>query len=125
LIIGVGVDIVSIERIEEAVQTFDAFLDRIYTEGEVAYCYKRTNPHPSLAARFAAKEAVIKAIPSCESIPLKDIEVVVEESGQPVIKPGETLKEELEKINASSIHLSLSHEKSYAIAYAVIEKNEK
>ncbi len=123
MILGVGVDIVSNQRIEEAVQTFDAFLERIYTKDEIAYCYKRAKPYPSLAARFAAKEAMIKAIPSCEAIPLTEIEVVVEDSGQPSINPGKTLKEELDKAGATAIHLSISHEKTYSVAYVVIEKD--
>lgn len=123
MILGVGVDIISNERIEEAVQTFDAFLERIYTPEEIAYCYKRRKPYPSLAARFAAKEAMIKAIPSCETIPMTDIEVVVAESGQPSIHPGKVLQEELDKAGASRIHLSISHEKAYSVAYVVIEKD--
>ncbi|HEB02743.1 MAG TPA: holo-[acyl-carrier-protein] synthase [Nitrospirae bacterium] len=122
MILGVGVDIVSNQRIEEAVQTFDAFLERIYTKDEIAYCYKRAKPYPSLAARFAAKEAMIKAIPSCEAIPMTEIEVVVEDNGQPSIQPGKTLKEELDKAGATAVHLSISHEKSYSVAYIVIEK---
>ncbi|MCK4911943.1 MAG: holo-ACP synthase [Thermodesulfovibrionales bacterium] len=123
MILGVGVDIVDISRIEEAVQTFESFLERIYTQREIDYCYKRIKPYPSLAARFAAKEAVIKAIPSDEPVPLKDIEVVVSESGRPSIKPGKTLKEEMEKAGATNLHLSLSHEKTFAIAYVVLEKD--
>ncbi|HEB01951.1 MAG TPA: holo-[acyl-carrier-protein] synthase [Nitrospirae bacterium] len=122
MILGVGVDIVSNLRIEEAVQTFDAFLERIYTPEEIKYCYKRAKPFPSLAARFAAKEAMIKAIPSRETIPMTEIEVVVEDNGQPSIHPGKTLKEELDKAGATAIHLSISHEKTYSVAYVVIEK---
>ncbi len=122
MILGVGVDIVDISRIEEAVQTFDSFLERIYTQAEIDYCYKRAKPYPSLAARFAAKEAVIKAMPTDESIPLKDIEVVVSENGCPSIRPGEVLKEELRKSGITNMHLSLSHEKTFAIAYCVVEK---
>ena len=124
MILGVGVDIVDISRIEEAVQTFDSFLERIYTQREIDYCYKRAKPHPSLAARFAAKEAVIKAMPTDESIPLKDIEVVVSESGRPSILPGKVLKEELKKTGVTDMHLSLSHEKTFAIAYCVVEKTD-
>ena len=122
MILGVGVDIVSNKRIEEAVQTFDAFLERIYTPDEIAYCYKRAKPYPSLAARFGAKEAMIKAIPTCETIPMTEIEVVVADNGQPSIRPGKILKEELEKAGATGIHLSISHEKEYSVAYVVIEK---
>lgn len=124
MILGVGVDIVDISRIEEAVQTFESFLERVYTQEEINYCYKRIKPHPSLAARFAAKEAMIKAIPTDEPIPLKDIEVVVSESGRPSIRPGKALKDELERSGITNIHLSLSHEKTFAIAYCVVEKTD-
>ena len=124
MILGVGVDIVDISRIEEAVQTFDSFLERIYTQREIDYCYKRIKPYPSLAARFAAKEAVIKAMPTDETIPMKDIEVVVSENGSPSIHPGETLKEELRKSGVTNIHLSLSHERTFAIAYCAVEKTD-
>lgn len=122
MIHGVGVDIVSIKRIEESVKNFeDSFLERIFTEEEIEYCYKKKDPYPSLAARFAAKEAVIKAVHTKDSIPLKDIEVAIAESGKPSIRPGGHLKEILDNEGVKSIHLSLSHEKKYAVAYAVLE----
>ena len=123
MIHGVGVDIVDIDRIRSSVDHFgDDFLERVYTPDEVSYCMKRKDPHPSLAARFAAKEALIKALTTDESIPLKDIEVVVAESGKPSILPGACLKELIGSLGISSVHLSLSHEKRYAVAYVIIEE---
>ena len=122
MIHGVGVDIVDIDRIRSSVSNFgDIFLERVYTPDEVSYSMKRKDPHPSLAARFAAKEALIKALTTDESIPLKDIEVVVADSGKPSIKPGKCLNELMNTLGISSIHLSLSHEKRYAVAYVIVE----
>ncbi|MCI0469949.1 MAG: holo-ACP synthase, partial [Nitrospirae bacterium] len=86
---------------------------------EIAYCYERKNPFPYLAARFAAKEAMIKA-----SGPMRDmrlafpaIEILNEPSGKPFINILNS------KLNSSlSIHLSMSHERTHAIATVVIEK---
>ncbi|MFC1549572.1 holo-ACP synthase [Nitrospirota bacterium] len=122
MIHGVGVDIVDIERIRNSVANFgEDFLERVFTPSEIEYSMKRKDPHPSLAARFAAKEAMIKALTTDETIPLKDIEVVVSESGKPSIRPGEKLSEIMDGLNIQSSHLSLTHEKRYAVAYIVLE----
>jgi len=122
MIHGVGVDIVDIERIRNSVGHFgEDFLERVFTPAEVEYCMKRKDPHPSLAARFAAKEAMIKALITDETIPLKDIEVTISESGKPSILPGEKLREVMDSAGVTSSHLSLSHEKRYAVAYVVLE----
>jgi phosphopantetheine--protein transferase-like protein len=122
LIHGIGIDIVRINRIEESVKNFEeSFLERIFTRQEIEYCYKRKNPYPSLAARFAAKEAVIKAVHTEESIPLKDIEVMIADSGKPSIRPGKNLQNVLSDEGVKTIHLSLSHEKKYAVAHVVLE----
>jgi len=119
---GVGVDIVDIDRIRNSVSRFgEEFLDRVFTESEVKYCMKRKDPHPSLAARFAAKEALIKALTTEESVPLKDIEVVISDSGKPSIEPGARLSEMLASAGIVASHLSLSHEKHYAVAYVILE----
>jgi len=119
---GVGVDIVDIDRIRNSLKHFgDDFLERVFTDSEVKYCKKRKDPHPSLAARFAAKEALIKALTTDETIPLKDIEVVISDSGKPSIVPGSRLRELLRSAGIKASHLSLSHEKRYAIAYVILE----
>jgi len=119
---GVGVDIVDIDRIRNSVSHFgEDFLERVFTPSEVEYCMKRKDPHPSLAARFAAKEAMIKALTTDESIPLRDIEVVMSDTGKPSIKPGIKLKEIMDTVSIKGSHLSLSHEKRYAVAYVILE----
>ena len=122
MIKGVGVDIVEIERIRSAVKDFgDHVLDRIFTLDEVAYCTKRRDPNPSLAARFAAKEAMIKALPCEDSISLRDIEVYINELDKPCIHPSDGLKSIMDSCGVSSVHLSLSHERTFAVAYVVLE----
>jgi holo-[acyl-carrier protein] synthase len=122
MIHGVGVDIVDIDRIRNSVGHFgEDFLERVFTPSEVEYCMKRKDPHPSLAARFAAKEAMIKALTTDDTIPLKDIEVAIAEGGKPSILPGLKLKEIMDSLDIKHSHLSLSHEKRYAVAYVVLE----
>ncbi|MFC1769978.1 holo-ACP synthase [Nitrospirota bacterium] len=122
MILGVGVDIVQINRIEKSIKNFgDTFLDKIFTNDEIAFCYKRKDPYPCLAARFAAKEAIIKCLASHLSVPLLHIEVAVSEEGKPSIKAGESLEEAFKKMGVEHVHLSLSHEKKYAVAYAIVE----
>ena len=122
MIIGTGIDIVKIARIEKSISRFgDAFLERIFTHNEISYCKRRRNPAPSLAARFAAKEAMIKAAPEGTFVPLKDIEVVLSDSGKPSIKPGDTLGAVMERAGVRAIHLSLSHERDNAVAMVILE----
>lgn len=123
MIYGIGVDIVKVERIKEAVERWgERFLRRVFTPGEIAYCYKKKNPFLSLSARFAAKEAFIKAAGSSKGISLADIEVRNSEGGVPFISVENKLKEFLAANSLSRTHLSLSHEKDYAVALVVIEK---
>ena len=122
MILGTGVDIVQIARIEASLKRFgDSFLERIFTPEEVAYCKKRKNPAPSIAARFAAKEALVKSLPEGESIALREIEVATSGSGKPSIMPGKALETIMENVGARAIHLSLSHERDYAIALVILE----
>ncbi len=120
---GIGVDIVRISRIKEAVQRWgDKFLERVFTEQERKYCFKKVNPYPSLAARFAAKEAFIKAISTTEVISLREIEIVNDSSGAPVLRLHGKAERMLGMISANrKIHLSLSHDGDYAVAFVVIE----
>ena len=121
MICGVGTDIVEILRIREAVEKWgDTFLNKIYSEPEITYCYSRNDPALHLAARFAAKEACIKALSTSitDYISMKDIEVRNEPSGKPSIhicKNGTSL-------GRITLHLSLSHERQYAVATVVAEE---
>jgi len=123
MVYGIGIDIVKTKRIKEAVDKWGKrFLDRVYTADEIAYCYKKHSPYLSLAVRFAAKEAFIKAIGSEIIAPLNEIEVVNLGSGKPVIKLNVKLDDYLSNILISNIHLSMSHERDYVVACVILEQ---
>ncbi|HAK88045.1 MAG TPA: holo-[acyl-carrier-protein] synthase, partial [Nitrospiraceae bacterium] len=94
---------------------------KIFTDNEIAYCNEKKDPYPHLAARFAAKEAVIKASSSLRGMRLAfhDIEVLNEPSGKPFIN---ILSPYLLPLNSFIIHLTLTHERNYAVAVVVVER---
>ena len=114
-----GTDIIEVERIKESIEKLgDKFLNRVYTSNEIAYCEsKKANKYEHYAARFAAKEAIFKAIsPLLDnkfSIDWIDIEILNDNQGRPYVN---FYKDELKKVN---IDLSLSHIEEYAVAMAV------
>jgi holo-[acyl-carrier protein] synthase len=121
LVVGVGVDLVEVERIAQMARKWDErFLVRIFTAGEIRRCRQRATSAECFAVRFAAKEALAKALGHgwCRHFKWTDIEVVNDESGQPNFAiSGITQK----LIKNRMVKLSLSHTKSYAIAVAVVE----
>jgi holo-[acyl-carrier protein] synthase len=117
MIRGIGIDLVSTSRIEDAVGRWGSrFLERVFTEGEIAYSMRHATPYPQLAARFAAKEAVIKALGGAHGLALKDIEVIADTTGKPMIRLPRAME------GVAAIHLSLTHERGYAAASVVIER---
>lgn len=116
-------DIVDVSRIEAAAKKWgNRFLKRVFTENELAYCLKKTQPYTSLAARFAAKEAFIKALQAEVVIPLRDIETINNKSGVPSIRLYGRTKEIFDELTSEgSIHLSLSHDGKLSIAFVIIE----
>ncbi len=119
-IIGIGTDIVEIRRIEEIVRKTDRFCKRIFTPSEIAYCdSKGKSRYASLAARFAAKEAVAKAIG--QPLPWQDVEIFTQPNGKPTVR----LHGRAEQLaGKSKVHISLAHTRSYAHAVAVVEVDE-
>jgi holo-[acyl-carrier protein] synthase len=118
---GIGVDIIEIQRIQSSIEKFgDTFLRKIFTEDEIVYCRSRKNPAQHFAARFAAKEAVSKALATGWSgeFEWKNVEVMNELSGKPTVILHGTTAQALEK---STVYLSLSHSESSVVAFAVIE----
>jgi holo-[acyl-carrier protein] synthase len=112
----VGVDIVEIRRIAEAIDARgEAFLERVYTSAEIAAYRQKL---PSLAARFAAKEAVIKAL-SCTALALTDIEILSCPDGKPLVNLTGKAKEKALSMKLSALDISLSHSREYAVACAV------
>jgi holo-[acyl-carrier protein] synthase len=117
----IGVDIIEIARVHEAVQQWgDRFLRRVYTESEL----KRYRESPSsLAVRFAAKEAVVKALGTSEGgIGWKDIEILAEPGGRPVVNLYRRAREHADGLGLAGMAISLSHSRDYAIAFVVGEK---
>lgn len=120
MLTGIGTDTIEIERITEACAN-KRFLERVYTIAERDYCFNRKNPYPSLAARFAAKEAVLKALGTgLAGCRFTDIEVVFEYAGGPpaVKLSGGALKVANEK-GVDKVLISLSHDRTRAVAFAV------
>jgi len=116
----VGVDIVEIARIERAIaRRGDGFLHRIYTGPELKLCHKKPS---SLAARFAGKEAVIKAIGTqTEGISWREIEILAEPSGKPLVHLYGKARNQADSLDLDKLAISLSHSKEYAIAFVVGE----
>jgi len=123
-ITGVGTDIIEIKRIEKAAAQGERFLRRVFTPGEIAFCMRRRNPWPGLAARFAAKEAVFKALGSGVTVWQ---EVEIRGGGnQPVqvILTG-TAEQIARSQHIDQVLLSVSHDRERAVAFATaITKGE-
>lgn len=123
-----GTDIISVARIKNSITELgETFIKRIYTDEEINYCEsKRMCKFQSYAARFAAKEAMYKALSpeSADNVSWHDLEIVKKKNGKPVAKLSGRLKDEADKkgISDVDIDISLSHDDSYAIATVVIKK---
>ncbi|MBS3735709.1 MAG: holo-ACP synthase [Candidatus Bipolaricaulota bacterium] len=114
---GIGIDIVKVPRLKQLVDRWDRkFLDRVFTDTELDYCFSARRKHEHLAGRFAAKEAVIKALG--EKIPWKSINVESERNGRPfVLVERDEGKDNLNE----NLHISITHLEDYALAIAVLE----
>ncbi len=119
-----GVDIVEIPRVQRVLAGYGRrFLERIFTEGEIAYCRGRApTGSPNLAARFAAKEATMKALGTgTRGVSWKDIEVLRRESGEPHIRLHGRAEARAQRLGVVEISLSLSHCREYAVAFVVAQ----
>ena len=116
--ISVGVDLIEIDRIAATLERFGTrFLERVYTPGEIAYCRGRA---PQLAARFAAKEAVMKALGTgTRGIGWREVEVTRRRSGEPGIELHGRAIERARSIGIDRLAVSLSHSRGFAVASVV------
>ena len=116
-----GVDIIEISRVKRVLERYgQRFLDRVYTAREIAYCRGRA---PNLAARFAAKEATMKALGTgVRGVGWKDIEVIRHESGAPSVMLHGRGKRRAQRLGVRDISLSLSHSRDYAVAFVVVQR---
>lgn len=116
--LSTGVDIIEIPRVRRVLEQYGRrFLARVFTPGEIAYCRERA---PNLAARFAAKEATMKALGTgVRGVGWKDIEVVRHESGAPSIKLHGRAQQRAQRLGLQEIAISLSHSREFAVASVV------
>lgn len=128
MILGIGTDLCDIRRIESSIEKFgDRFLDKIFTPAERKYSETKSGPAGYYAKRFAAKEAVAKALARADTGALswQDVEVVNDPSGRPRVKlyggAKARLSETVPSGHSAQVHLSLSDDYPYAQAYVIVE----
>lgn len=124
MIFGTGIDLIEVGRIKKQVEKGKRFSKRIFTQKEIEYCEQKRNRAQNYAARFAAKEAFLKAIGTGwrNGMKFKDIEIVNNELGKPEIVLYGRAKSFAEENGLKNIQVSLSHLKDLAGAMVVIEK---
>ncbi|GII75627.1 holo-[acyl-carrier-protein] synthase [Sphaerisporangium rufum] len=115
MIVGIGVDIVDIARLAAALERTPTLLRRLFTEGE------RGLPAASLAARFAAKEAVAKALGAPPGLGHQEAEIVTAEHGRPTLRVTGRVAEVAAGLGVRTWHVSLSHDGGFAVAYVIAE----
>lgn len=124
MIYGIGVDLVSISRIERVIRRWgERFVYRVFTPDEAEICYRRTSPFSAFALRFAAKEAFSKALGLGlrKGLKWREIEVFNYPSGRPSLRLHGSSSEICREKGVTGIHLSLSDEGEYGIATVVLE----
>jgi holo-[acyl-carrier protein] synthase len=125
VIISIGIDIIEVRRVREVLSRTPRFIERVYTESERAYCDSRgAVAAMHYAARFAAKEAALKALQTgwTGGIAWQDIEVASRDSGAPVLLFHGVVRELYEQSGARAAHLSISHTSEHAIAQVILER---
>jgi holo-[acyl-carrier protein] synthase len=124
MITGTGVDLAEVHRIKASIERFGArFLERIYTPAEIAYVEKKANKYERYAARFAAKEAGMKAIGTGwrHGVTWQDFEVANLPSGKPTLRLHGVAAEVAARLGVRNIALSLTHTAEYGMAHVILE----
>src|SRR5436190_15546053 len=124
MIVGTGIDITEVPRIAESIQRFgDRFLHRVFTDGEIQYCESKANRIERYAARFAAKEAAMKALGTgwSRGVRWRDIEVFRQTGSRPTIRFHGRAAEVATRLGAHNVSLSLTHTTEHAIASVILE----
>jgi len=125
VIVSIGIDIIEVARIREVLLRTPRFAERVYTDAERAYCDSRgAVAAQHYAARFAAKEAALKALQTGwrGGISWQDVEVAARDSGAPYLIFTGQVFEVFKKFGATATHLSISHTTQHAIAQVVLER---
>ena len=124
MIVGLGTDVVEVARVEQAIARFGRrFLERVFTPAEIAYCESKANAVERFAARFAAKEAALKAIGTglTRGISWQDLEVARQPGGAPTMRYSGRAGEFFARLGAARAHVSLTHTATVAFAVVILE----
>jgi holo-[acyl-carrier protein] synthase len=124
VIVGLGLDVAEIDRIEAAVVRHGApFIERLFTPAEAAYCQRYKSPYERYAGRFAAKEAAMKALGTgwARGVRWRDLEVVREPSGKPTLQLHGVAGQIAESLGVKHIALTITHSGNLAIAQVIFE----
>lgn len=124
MIVGVGIDMIEVDRVMEKVAKNDRFKEKIFSQNEISFCESKPKKGENYAARFAAKEAFLKAtgLGLTLSYDLAEIEVVNDSNGKPFFNLNGNIKIKATENNWNKIHLSISHLQTIACAVVIIEQ---
>ncbi len=120
---GIGVDLVHMPRLARVLERHPRFVQRVYTAAEIAYCEEHRDPLPRYAARFAAKEAVLKALGTglARGMRWQDVEITVGPARRPLVVLHGAVAEAARRLGVRAVQVSLSHAGDYALASAITE----
>jgi holo-[acyl-carrier protein] synthase len=118
-IVGLGVDMCVIARMERAISRHPTLRDRVFTPEEIAYCDSKARPAESYAGRFAAREATIKALGGYRGRLWQDISVTRHPSGAPAIRLNGNAKRRADALGVTDVLITFTHEKTSAVAFAI------
>jgi holo-[acyl-carrier protein] synthase len=118
-IVGLGVDICEIARMERAISRHPTLRDRVFTPEEIAYCDSKARPAESYAGRFAAREATIKALGGYRGRRWQDISVTRHPSGAPSVRLDGNAKRRADELGVTEVLITFTHEKTSAVAFAL------
>lgn len=124
MIFGIGTDIIEVERIEKQLEKNSGLKEKLFTSGEIAYCETKKNKAQHYAARFAAKEAFLKAIGTGwrDGLQFNEVEVTNDQLGKPLLVLYGKTKDFVAEINITNIQVSLTHIKDMVNAIVIVEK---
>ncbi len=124
MILGIGIDLEEVRRIGESIEKFgDRFLNRIFTDNEIAFCSGKANSNERFAARFAAKEAAFKALQAAweEGLSWRDFELIAQSGGAPRMVLHGPAARIAQQRGVNCLHVSFSHTKTHVSAVVIVE----
>ena len=124
-IVGLGVDICEIARMERALTRHPTMRDRVFTPAEIAYCDGKARPAESYAGRFAAREATIKALGGYRGKRWHDISVARHPSGAPAIELAGNAKRRADALGVSKVLITFTHERTNAVSFAIAVREDR